>query len=84
MCIRDSRKYNYWNDVLNPKFFCPIDHWNSDSFLENNFPLDSLNESYAIHLWNEVWRRRNLEKDKAYPKGSLYEHLKAKYLAPIS
>ena len=38
-------------------------------------------ETFAIHLWNEMWRRANIDKDASWPSGSLYEQLKTLYLA---
>ena len=35
---------------------------------------------YAIHLWNEVWRRNKLNKDGKYPDDCLYEELKKTHL----
>lgn len=37
-------------------------------------------ESYAVHLWNEIWRQNDLDKNTVYDKRCLYEHLKRKYL----
>ena len=43
--------------------------------------LDNIPENmYGIHLWNEVWRRKGLDKNKNYNPNSLYELLKKKYL----
>ncbi|MBD2297299.1 glycosyltransferase [Nostoc sp. FACHB-190] len=36
--------------------------------------------SYAVHLWNEIWRQNKLDKNANYDKNCLYERLKAKYL----
>lgn len=36
--------------------------------------------AYAIHLWNEMWRRHKKDKDKVYSQGCVYEQLKSKYL----
>ena len=35
---------------------------------------------YGIHLWNEVWRRKGLDKNKNYDPNCIYEQLKKKYL----
>ena len=35
-------------------------------------------EMYGIHLWNEVWRCNNFDKDKKYGE-CLYEELKEKH-----
>lgn len=37
--------------------------------------------TYAIHLWNELWRRSGQDKDARYPEGCLYEELKTRYPA---
>jgi hypothetical protein len=34
----------------------------------------------AIHLWNEVWRRKRINKNDTFHPESLYEQLKKKYL----
>ena len=39
-----------------------------------------LRHSYAIHLWNECGRYHKLDKNASFPKNSLIEHLKTKYL----
>jgi hypothetical protein len=35
---------------------------------------------YAVHLWNEMWRRNQRDKDETYDPGCLYEQLKRRYL----
>lgn len=35
--------------------------------------------SFAVHLWGELVRRRHLDKNGTFPKGSLIEQLKARY-----
>lgn len=37
-------------------------------------------ESYAIHLWNEIWRQERLDKNATYHRHCWYERLKAQYL----
>ncbi|MEH2392390.1 MAG: glycosyltransferase [Nostoc sp.] len=36
--------------------------------------------SYAVHLWNEIWRQNNLDKNATYNTTCLYERLKRQYL----
>lgn len=36
--------------------------------------------SYAVHLWNEIWRQNQLEKNGVYDRKCLYERLKNRYL----
>jgi hypothetical protein len=33
----------------------------------------------GIHLWNEIWRRNNIDKNMSYHPNSIYETLKAKH-----
>lgn len=43
-------------------------------------PGSITSRSYAVHLWNEIWRQKHLDKNRSYAKNCLYEHLKQKYL----
>jgi hypothetical protein len=36
--------------------------------------------THAIHLWNEMWRRNQQDKNHQYHPDCLYEQLKRKYL----
>jgi mannosyltransferase OCH1-like enzyme len=36
-------------------------------------------DSYAIHLWNEMWRAAGQDKNASYDEGCVYERLKGKY-----
>lgn len=61
--------------VADPDTFCPIDWFNTDAFMED-VPIP---DSYAIHMWNEMWRRTNKDKD-SYQVNTLYGRLRDKYL----
>lgn len=37
-------------------------------------------ETYFVHLWNEIWRRFSLNKNGEFPNETLYEDLKKLYL----
>jgi mannosyltransferase OCH1-like enzyme len=59
--------------------FCPI------SFLEWHKVLEPYvaavpEGAYAIHLWNEMWRAGNQDKDGVYHEACIYEQLKRLYL----
>jgi hypothetical protein len=41
-------------------------------------------ESYAVHLWNEMWRQNNMDKEATYHPRCYHEQLKARYGAGIS
>ena len=36
-------------------------------------------DMYAIHLWNNMWTRNNLDKNKSYPANCMFETLKRLY-----
>ena len=36
-------------------------------------------DSYAVHLWNEAWRMKGIDKDGAFDPHSVYESLKRQY-----
>jgi len=64
--------------LAKPTIFCPIHWWKIESLF---VPFELPDESYAVHLWNEMWRRDGLDKDGVYRSDCLYENLKDKYLA---
>lgn len=58
--------------------FCPVSDWRLILDPEATFEIDE--SAYAVHLWNEVWRRHGQDKKATYPAGCLYEKLKRRYL----
>jgi hypothetical protein len=65
--------------VLRPRIFCPVGYAEWDEVL-NPDKIRNLDDSYAIHLWNEMWRRNDQDKDQPYDPDCLYERLKLKYV----
>lgn len=65
-------------ELLAPDVFCPIDHWNFISLFQGVQLIAG--EAYAVHFWNELWRRNFCDKNARYDPLSLYERLKARYL----
>lgn len=55
--------------------FCPTNWFDAEIDPVNPICPD-LSNSYAIHLWHEMWRRKGIDKDGEYPQDSLYEKLK--------
>lgn len=63
--------------------FCPLGYSEWRKVLEPD--ASALDErSYAIHLWNEMWRAAGQDKNARYPETCLYEQLKSRYLRPCS
>lgn len=63
-------------------FFYPILACNGkhifDETLKNDVSL--FHDTHAIHLWNDVITKSGLEKNSDFPKESLFEQLKSRYL----
>ena len=65
--------------VMPAEAFCPVlsSRW-YDTFVPGR-QTEFGPESYAVHLWHEMWRRARLDKDEEYGPRSLYEVLKRRY-----
>jgi len=69
----DSKGY-----VNPPEVFCPINPYDVINLtIKQEYVPDK--NTYAIHLWNEMWRIRQLNKNVKYHQDSIYEQLKARY-----
>jgi hypothetical protein len=69
--------------VRPPISFCPLHSEQWRCVLEPWKPSRRFRfqrNTFAIHLWHEMWRRNDVNVDLAYPPDSLYEQLKALYL----
>lgn len=69
-----ATKMNDW--IVPSVTFCPID-WSN--WLEVFEPRDVVG-SHGLHLWNEMWRRNWVSKEKTFRSDSLFESLKRRYL----
>jgi alpha 1,4-glycosyltransferase len=58
--------------------FCPIGYAEWESLLDPDAP-PLAGEPYAVHLWNEMWRRAGRDKDARYDPRCLYEQLRDRY-----
>jgi hypothetical protein len=62
------------------RLFNPIGFEQVGMLFDETFGDMDLSDSYTIHLWNEMWRRYNLDKNKTYEQNCLFEKLKKEYL----
>jgi hypothetical protein len=62
--------------------FCPLSFSEWHRVLEPDAEDLVQENSYAIHLWNEMWRVAGQNKNATYDQHCLYERLKRKYLEP--
>jgi mannosyltransferase OCH1-like enzyme len=60
--------------------FCPLGFFDWQRVLEPQSEQLIDDRSYAIHLWNEMWRHAGQDKNAQYPEDCLYERLKQRYL----
>lgn len=72
-----------WEDKILPFWhFYPIPytHWRSifDSSMSGNHSF--LDNSSCIHIWNEMLRLNNIDKNQKFPPDSLIEMLRSRYL----
>jgi hypothetical protein len=68
------------NYVAKPKIFCPVNWWDWNQFLDGLIDDRALTDSHAVHLWNEMWRRNQVDKSGTFNVNSIYEQLKQTYL----
>lgn len=72
--------------VVRPCTFFPIYWWQWEELINGSLmaswkwkivgPI-----SYAVHLYHEMWRRHNVDGDAFFPRNSIYEGLKRRYLS---
>lgn len=74
------KRYNLEAFVKPPATFAPLGYWQYRTFIEPQDLVPDLSNSYAIHLYNEMWRRERLDKNNTYSQKSLYGALIEKFL----
>lgn len=60
--------------------FCPISYLAWEEVLDPDAEVVCGSGSYAIHLWNEMWRKAGQDKNERYHEDCFYEQIKGKYL----
>lgn len=66
--------------VLPPTAFCPSDWWLAKQEITGpQGRAVDISASYAVHLWNETWRRNGIPKSGHYHPDSLYTILSGLY-----
>jgi mannosyltransferase OCH1-like enzyme len=72
------KRFGLESSIQPPGSFCPIGYAEWDRVLDADAPsLEG--EPYAIHLWNEMWRRAGRDKNARYDPRCLYEKLRDRY-----
>jgi mannosyltransferase OCH1-like enzyme len=73
--------YSLEHSVQPWEVFCPVHFSVWEQMLDPSISWSFEVRTHAVHLWNELWRRSNQDKDANYPSSCLYERLKERYLA---
>jgi hypothetical protein len=69
------KKFSMQEFVMPSNTFCPVDWFAAEIDPVISKPPD-LSNSYGVHLWHEMWRRKGIDKDGSYDPNCLYEKLK--------
>ena len=67
-------KFQLQRYAVPPSALCPVPWWDAPKMASRPCALTIPWDSYAVHLWNEMWRDGKIDKD-VLPPGSLYEGL---------
>lgn len=73
-------KFALHNYLAQPEVFCPINWWNWQQYIYSSLALEKFPNSLGLHLWHEMWRRNNINKNDVFASDSIYEKLKQRYL----
>jgi mannosyltransferase OCH1-like enzyme len=74
------RKFSLKTFKKSAKVFCPVNYADWQKVLDPDFDVSD-DGTFAIHLWNEMWRVAGQDKNAEYDQNCLYEKLKRTYLA---
>jgi len=77
-------KYSLQSYVKSHRVFCPLGYQQWRKILEPETSDLLFETSYAVHLWNEMWRAAGQDKNASYDPACIYERLKRKYLDCLS
>ncbi len=65
MIARAVKRHGLEKCVVSPETFCPVDYWEFGTLVKPRaFPVYT-RVSYGIHLWQEMWRRAYLARNKS-------------------
>jgi hypothetical protein len=59
--------------------FCPVAYYEWERLLDPAAIWSFPDETRAVHLWNEMWRRKSMDKNRSYQPQCLFETLKKQY-----
>lgn len=75
------KKFGMEYYIAKPNVFCSINFWEWNKFIDGTIDEKILQDAQSIHLWNEMWRRSEVDKESQFDKNCLYEYFKKTYLS---
>lgn len=73
---RAVKEFKLDDYVVPSRYFSPIGFFELSKLFT---PLEIVQDSYSVHLYNEIWSMHDFSKYGVYPKKSLFENLKRQY-----
>lgn len=80
LMARAVRKFSLKRYKKDSRAFCPVDYEEWQTVLQPGVCWAFDDRTFAIHLWNEMWRLAGQDKNARYHERCLYERLKRTYL----
>ena len=77
---RAVRKFSLKGYKKSSRVFCPVNYEEWQLVLQPEAGLSFDDRTFAVHLWNEMWRLAGQDKNAQYHERCLYEKLKRSYL----
>ncbi len=77
LCAEVVRAHGLESSVQPPEAFCPVPFYEWQTLVDPSAKIEIPAATYAVHLWNEMWRRGGVDKSGAFDRECLYERLKA-------
>jgi hypothetical protein len=84
------KRFGLQTRIRPPCTFNPIDWWSWNDVINEQLAVRTRTKLkfllkgpvYAVHLWNSMWNRDEIDKSASFPRNCLYEKLKRLYLQP--
>jgi hypothetical protein len=77
LCAEVVRAHGLESSVQPPEAFCPIPFYEWRTLVDPSAKIELPAATYAVHLWNEMWRRGGVDKSAVFDPACLYERLKS-------
>jgi hypothetical protein len=81
LMARGINKFGLGAYLQPPEVFCPLAYDEWESLLSPGTSPAFGQQTHAVHLWNEMWRRSGRDKTAGHDPACRYETLKRTYLA---